>query len=75
MKTYGRCTYSSTILDLGTIVGGKWSVSRPGRFTPGERGPVTHLIGSCVGTRARLNTEKEGYLLTLPGIELWPSNP
>jgi hypothetical protein len=29
------------------LVGGEWSASRPGRFTPG-----THSIGGCVGPRA-----------------------
>jgi hypothetical protein len=28
------------------LVGGEWSVSRPGRFTTGERAPHTHYIGA-----------------------------
>jgi hypothetical protein len=35
--------------------GGEWSVSRPGRFTPGERAPDTHWIGGWVGPRAVLD--------------------
>jgi hypothetical protein len=31
------------------LVGGEWSASRPGRFTPGERAAVTHWIGGWVG--------------------------
>jgi hypothetical protein len=27
------------------LVGGEWSTSRSGRFTPGERAPGTHSIG------------------------------
>jgi hypothetical protein len=30
------------------LVGGEWSASSPGRFTPGERGPDTHWIGGWV---------------------------
>jgi hypothetical protein len=33
---------------------GKWSVSRPCRFTPlGERAPGTHWIGGWVGPQSR----------------------
>jgi hypothetical protein len=34
------------------LVGGEWSTSRPGRFTPGERAPGTHWIGGWVDLRA-----------------------
>jgi hypothetical protein len=34
--------------------GGKWSASRPRRFTPRERDPDTHWIGSWMGPRAGL---------------------
>jgi hypothetical protein len=27
------------------LVGGEWSASSPGRFTPGERAPSIHWIG------------------------------
>jgi hypothetical protein len=37
-----------------TLDGGKWSASRPGRFTPRERAPGTHRIGGWVGPRAVL---------------------
>jgi hypothetical protein len=43
--------HSSTALD-----GGEWSASRPSRFTPREKAPGTHWIGSWVGPRAVLNT-------------------
>jgi len=35
--------------------GGQWSASRPGRFTPRERGPGTHWIGGWVGPIVGLN--------------------
>jgi hypothetical protein len=34
------------------LVGGEWSASRPGRFTPGDRAPGTHWIGDWMGPRA-----------------------
>jgi hypothetical protein len=40
------------------------------RFTPRERAPVTHWIGSCLGLRGGLDTEVRGkILLLLPGID------
>jgi hypothetical protein len=30
------------------LAGGKWSASRPGSFTLGERAPGTHCIGGLV---------------------------
>jgi hypothetical protein len=42
MKAYwGSGGIAPRILDLGTD-GGKWSASRPDRFTPRERAPRTH---------------------------------
>jgi hypothetical protein len=38
-----------------SLDGGKWSASRPGRFTPGERPCGTHRIGGWVGLRAGLD--------------------
>jgi hypothetical protein len=35
--------------------GDKWSASRPGRFTAGERTPGTHWIGGWVGPIAGLH--------------------
>jgi hypothetical protein len=31
------------------LVGGEWSASRLGRFTPEKRTTGTHWIGGCVG--------------------------
>jgi hypothetical protein len=38
---------------------GEWSVSRPGRFTSGERATNSHLIGIWVSTRAGLDRRKK----------------
>jgi hypothetical protein len=45
------------------LVGGEWSASRPGRFTPG-----THWIGGWVDLRAGLNYLQNRKFLTLPGL-------
>jgi hypothetical protein len=34
------------------LVGGEWSASRPGRFTPGERAPGPQWTGGWVDPRA-----------------------
>jgi hypothetical protein len=39
-----------------------WSASRPGRFTPGERAPDTHWIGSWVGPRAGQDAVEKGKI-------------
>jgi hypothetical protein len=54
----GEWMYRSTILDLGTLDGGEWSVSRSGRITHGEKGPGTHWIGGWVDPRAGLDSVK-----------------
>jgi hypothetical protein len=55
-----------------TLVGGEWSASRPGRFTPGEIVPGTLWIGSWVGPRAGLDDVEKRKSLTLPRLELRP---
>jgi hypothetical protein len=49
------------------LVGGEWSTSRPGRFTPG-----THRIGGWVDPRAGLDDLEKKKFLPLPGLELRP---
>jgi hypothetical protein len=41
-----------TYLGIRYYDGGVWSGSRPGRFTPGIRDPVTHWIEGWVGHKA-----------------------
>jgi hypothetical protein len=50
--------YSSTILDLG-IDAGEWSVSCPGRFTPGDKAPCTHWIGGWMSPRVGLDAVEQ----------------
>jgi hypothetical protein len=44
--------YRPHVRFTSSLVGGKWSASRPSRFIPGERTPWTHWIGGWVGPRA-----------------------
>jgi hypothetical protein len=45
------------------LVGGEWSTSHPGRFTPEERVSGTHWIGGWVDLRAGLDDlEKTKFL-------------
>jgi hypothetical protein len=72
MKVYGGVDiyiYIHIFL-TSALVGGKWSASRPCRFTPGERAPGTHLIGGWVDPRAGLDDVENRKFLTLPGLEL-----
>jgi hypothetical protein len=72
MKAYGGADVYIHILLTSALVGGEWSTSRPGRFTPREKGPGTHWIGSWVDLRAGLDDLEKIKLLTLPGLELRP---
>jgi hypothetical protein len=55
MKTYGGVDVETHVSLTSALVGGEWSASRPGRFTPGERAPSTHWIGGWVDSRAGLD--------------------
>jgi hypothetical protein len=48
----GEWRYSSTH-SLTSALDGKWSASRPGRFTPRERDPGIHWIGGWGGPQSR----------------------
>jgi hypothetical protein len=48
---HGGCIHSLT----SALVGGEWSASRPGRFTPREKTSGSHWIGGWVGPRAGLD--------------------
>jgi hypothetical protein len=64
--------YRSTFFLISALVGGEWSASRSGRFTPRERASDTHWIGGWVNPRADLNVLEKRKFLTLPGLELRP---
>jgi hypothetical protein len=41
---------------------------------PGERAPATHSRGGWVGSRDSLDAVEKRKILSMPGIEPWPSN-
>jgi hypothetical protein len=55
---------------LTSLIGGEWSASLPGRFTPGEGASGTHRIGGWVGLRTGLDYLEKRKFLTVPGLEL-----
>jgi hypothetical protein len=61
--------YKSTFF-ISALAGGEWSASRPCRFTPEERAPVTHWIGGWVDPRASLDYVEKRKLLPSQGSEL-----
>jgi hypothetical protein len=69
MEAYGEMDVYIHIFLTSALVGGEWSVSHPGRFTPWESAPGTHWIGGWVGPTASL--EKRKFFI-LDGLELRP---
>jgi hypothetical protein len=72
MKAYGEKDVYIYIFLTSALVGGEWSASRPGRFTPRERAPRTHWTGGWVDSRAGLDDLEKRKFLTLPGLKLRP---
>jgi hypothetical protein len=48
----------SHIFLISALVGGEWSASRPGRFTPGEKDPSNHWLGRSQKRSGRRREEK-----------------
>jgi hypothetical protein len=69
MKAYERVDVEIHVFLTSVVVGGEWSASLPGRFTPGERVPGTHWIGGWVGPRAGLDDVEGRRIFPLPGLE------
>jgi hypothetical protein len=67
MKEYGTLYVEIRVILTLSLVGGEWSASRPGRFTPG-----THCVGDWVDPRAGMDDVEKRKFLTLPGLELRP---
>jgi hypothetical protein len=57
METYGSGGIAPPFF-ISALVGGEWSASRPGRFTPG-----THWIRGWVGPRVDLEAIKKREIL------------
>jgi hypothetical protein len=61
-KRYSSCSFSNLALD-----GGEWSVSSPGHALAPGKGPHGTLCkGGWVGSRAGLDTEVRGKILSSP---------
>jgi hypothetical protein len=65
MKAYGGVDVYIHIFLTSALVGGEWSASRLGRFTPGERAPGTHWVG----LREGLDDVEKRKFLTLLRLE------
>jgi hypothetical protein len=72
MKAYGGVDVQIHIFLTSVLVGGEWTASRPGRFTPEERAPGTHWIGGWVNPRAGLDDSEKRKFMILQGLELRP---
>jgi hypothetical protein len=72
MKAYGGVGVLIHVFLTSSLVGGEWSASRPGCFTPVEKPLGTHWRGGWVGPRVVLDKLEERKFLTLPGLELQP---
>jgi hypothetical protein len=65
MKAYGGVDVYLHVFLASALIGGEWSASFPGRFTPG-----THWIGGWVGPKTGLDEVERRKFLPLPGLEL-----
>jgi hypothetical protein len=55
MRTYGGVDILTHVFLISALVGGEWSASSSGHFTPGGKTPGTHWIGGWVGPGAGLD--------------------
>jgi hypothetical protein len=62
MKAYGEVDVYTHIFLTLALVGGEWSDSRPGRFTPGEIVPGTHWMGSWMDLTDGLDDVEKNFL-------------
>jgi hypothetical protein len=56
------------------VVGGEWSASCPGHFTPREISLCSHWMGGWVGIRVSPDAVEKEKNLSMPGIEPRPSS-
>jgi hypothetical protein len=62
MKVYGGMDVYIHIFLTSALVGGEWSASHHGCFTPREMAPGTHWIGGWVDPRAGLDDAEKRKL-------------
>jgi hypothetical protein len=71
MKVYGESGGIDSVFFTSAVVGGEWSDSRRGRFTPGESAPSTHWMGR-VGPQSLSGRRGEDKILD-PTATLTPA--
>jgi hypothetical protein len=69
MKTYGGVKVELHILLTTALVGGQWSASRNGRFTPWETAPRYPLDRRLGGPQNRSGRHGEEKILTPTGTQ------
>jgi hypothetical protein len=72
MEGHGGVDVYIHVFLASAVVGGEWSASRPGRFTPGERAPDTLWIVGWMGPSTGLDHVEKIKFLPKPGLELRP---
>jgi hypothetical protein len=68
MKAHGGVDVWVRVFLTLAVVGGEWSVSLPDRITLGERVPIIHWIGGCMGPRTGLDDVEIRKILSPPGL-------
>jgi hypothetical protein len=71
-ETSRKLGITGSIVLTSALVGGEWSASRPGHFTPEERTSGTHWIGGWVGPRTSLDDVETRKILLVPELVLRP---
>jgi hypothetical protein len=71
MKMSGGVDVQIHIFLTSALVGGEWSTSHPGCFTPKQRAPGTHCIGGWVGPRAGVDDVEK--FVAYPDANSYPS--
>jgi hypothetical protein len=71
MKMYGGLDRYTQVFLTSAPVGGEWSASRPGRFTPGEKVPGNHWVEGWVDPKAGQDDVKKWKFLAPPGLKLF----
>jgi hypothetical protein len=72
MKMHGKAYVYINVFLASALVGGEWSASRPGCFTPGEIALGTYWIRGWVGPRVSLDDVDRRQIFSLSGFELRP---
>jgi hypothetical protein len=72
MMAYGGVDVQIHVFLTSALVGGEWSGTRSGHFTPGERAIGTHWRGGSVGPSTGLDDKEKRKFMPLPGLERQP---